>query len=346
MAFAADPTTIEPSLEDSFNTVTYTGNSTTNAITGVGFQPDFVWIKNRTNANSHILVDSVRGNNSFLESDGTGAESIRANEEFASFDPNGFTLQTNYIATNNSSYDYVAWAWKGAELPAINSNGSIPSVVSANPAAGFSIVSYTGNGLAVDNTIGHGLNLVPKMIIIKQRSGTTPWIVYHSEVGTGDHMELNQYYAASGTGSMFGYPTDVGVAPTDSVYTVGASSSVNASSQSFIAYCFAEVAGFSKFGSYVGGTANNPITLGFEPAFVMIKSYAGVAENWAMYDNKRSPSNPVNDILVANESFAESVDNVNQVINFDANGFTLVTTNSATNLSGASYVYMAFANQF
>jgi hypothetical protein len=348
MAFAADPTTIEPSLEDSFNTVTYTGNSTTNAITGVGFQPDFTWIKNRTNANSHILVDSVRGNDRFLECDNNGAESTRASEEFASFDPNGFTLQTNYIATNNSSYDYVAWCWKGAEIPAINSNGSIPSVVSANPAAGFSIVSYTGNGLAVDNTIGHGLNLVPKMIIIKQRSGTTPWIVYHSVVGTGGHMELNQTYAASGSGPIFGYPTNVGVSPTDSVYTIGADNSVNASSQSFIAYCFAEVAGFSKFGSYTGaGAAGLTVTTGFRPIWVMIKR-TDSANNWVIIDSVRDTSDPYSKILWADLPDAEAEGGSTTALSFSDTGFSMSTSaiGGSINASGGTYIYMAFANQF
>ncbi len=340
MAFAADPTTIEPSLEDSFNTVTYDGNNSTNPITDVGFQPDFVWIKNRTNANSHILVDSVRGNNSFLESDGTGAESIRANEEFASFDPNGFTLQTNYIATNNSSYDYVAWCWKGAELPAINSNGSIKSVVSANPAAGFSIVSYTGNGSA-GATIGHGLGVKPNMIIVKNRNILSNFVCYNSNLGATKYLLLN---TTDAQGDLTEIWNDT--EPTDSVYSVGFSTNLNGNGNNHIAYCFAEVVGFSKFGSYTGnGTTGNKQTINFEPAFVLIKR-TNDAGAWSLYDNKRSPTNPRDKKLVPNSSAAENVAGTTYQLNFYSDGFDFNGGGADLNVSGGTYIYMAFANQF
>jgi hypothetical protein len=258
MAFAADPTTIEPSLEDSFNTVVYSGTSGTQSITGVGFQPDLVWAKNRTAApTAHILSDSVRGIKQ-LTSSGTDAEGSSTNM-ITSYDSDGFGVGDAFALCNASGYNFVAWCWKGAEIPAINSNGSIPSVVSANPAAGFSIVSYTGTD--VNNTIGHGLGIAPNVIIIKDRTVGRNWRVYHSAIGTaGQNLKLNTTDVASSDAAIFQSTT-----PTGNVFYVGASGDVNANTDNFIAYCFAEVAGFSKFGSYTGtGAAGNFQDCGFD----------------------------------------------------------------------------------
>ena len=332
--YGYDPT---PPVPTSFNTVLWTGDgSTGRQITGVGFQPDLVWTKGRNSSDwHHFLQDSVRGATKFLKSNTTDAEGTTSPNIVQSFDTDGFTVNANGNS-NNSGSTYVAWCFKAGGAAVTNNNGTITSQVSANVEAGFSIVSYTGTGSAA--TVGHGLNATPKMIIVKGRTFSDHWVVYSDSIGLNGTLLFNSYNNIVALSNYWGTAN-----PTSNVFSLSTYAQNNTSSANFIAYCFAEVAGLSKFGNYSGGTANNLITLGFEPAFVMIKSYSGVQENWAIYDNKRSPSNPVNDILVVNESFAESVNNTNQVLNFNANGFTLVTTNSLTNLSGTSYLYMAFA---
>jgi hypothetical protein len=326
MAFAADPTTIEPTLEDSFNTVTYTGNGTDGRqITGVGFQPDLVWLKNRDTTNFHQLLDSVRGAGNRLFSNATNAESF-ATDTLQSFNSDGFTVGTDNDV-NGSGYDIVAWCWKGAELPAINSNGSIPSVVSANPAAGFSIVSWSGN--STTSTIGHGLNSAPKMIISKDRNFTERWNIFHASVGTGKYLQFTTAAAASFANA---WPT----LPDENVWYM--TNWENTTGHNYISYVFAEVAGFSKFGSYTGqsGDTSGYINCGFEPAFVMYKRYDGGGGDWYMVDNKRGTTK----FLRAHSSAAEAT--FNQVT-FDSTGFT-ITGSTATN--GESSIYMAFANQF
>ena len=344
MAFAADPTAVEPTLADSFNTATYTGNGTTNPITGVGFQSDLVWIKIRDVASSHVLIDSNRGVQKYLNSN-TANQEATSTDQFTSFDTDGFTLGANAGAggnTNQNGNNYVAWNWKGAELPAINSNGSIKSVVSANPAAGFSIVSYTGNGIATGQSFGHGLAESPNMIIVKNRTTAgTGWDVLFPEFMTsGQYMALNLTSGiANSANSGWG-----GSLPDNSKVFVGGSSWTNTNGDSYIAYCFAEVAGFSKFGSYTGNGSTQTIVTGFEPAFVMMKSSSTATNGyWVIIDNKRSPSNPRDNELFPNDSAAEYEGNRN--INFLSNGFEL-TSSSYNNDNGTTYIYMAFANQF
>ena len=342
MAFAADPTTIEPSLEDSFNTVLYTGDGTSsNEITGVGFQPDLIWGKQRNGSlQPHVLVDSVRGRERGLSSNNTNAEinydGYNPPVFLSSFDDNGFTLGYG-TGLNQSGINMVAWCWKGAELPAINSNGSIPSVVSANPAAGFSIVSFTGNGSA--GSVGHGLGQEPKIIILKNRDGTNSWVVRSSDLGNG-YLLLNSTNAYSST-AFWGNPTN-------SVFSFTSNSSGSILNAKHIAYCFAEVAGFSKFGSYTGngltGASGPSITTGFEPAFLMIKSY-DYAYGWVMYDNKRDTTNPRTIILEANTSSGD-LDLADIGIDFTLTGFQVVGDRGPINGSGLNFIYMAFANQF
>jgi hypothetical protein len=333
MAFAADPTTIEPSLEDSFNTVLYTGNANQQNISGVGFQPDLVWVKSRSNPQSHVLGDSVRGIRRALFSDLTNAESVSGGDNFIySFNTDGFSVGGGDYGVNNNGYTYVAWNWKAAELPAINSNGSITSVVSANPAAGFSIVSWTGNGNTA--SIGHGLSSAPDMIILKNRTDVDSWEIHHKSITpitysitfTSSAARLSNYFTAKDL----------------TTFSVGGYNRSNGLNDSMIAYCFAEVAGFSKFGSYTGtGASGNTVTLGFEPAFVMTKNIDDNAafDRWYIQDSVRGGGK----LLYADESFAEG--NFTS-IQFDANGFTINTTDTGINEIGKTYIYMAFANQF
>jgi len=335
MAFAADPTTIEPSLEDSFNIVLYTGDGTSNrTISGYGFDPDFLWMKPRNFAYSHNLYDTVRGDGIRLVTNSTAADQ---DIQYLKFTNDGFIEDAS--RNNESGVDYVVWGWKGAEIPAINSNGSIPSVVSANPAAGFSIVSYNSNGTA-GSTIGHGLEAEPKMIIVKNRDDVDKWAVYHNSIGATDFLVLNETAAAVSSSAYWN-----NTSPNSNVFTVGSTSPVNSpNNENYIAYCFAEVAGFSKFGSYTGTGSARTISLDFTPAFVMIKR-TGTTGSWQIFDNKRSTYRLIPNSTSAEQQSAGTNDEVTLV----ANGFTLPTdagngNNSA--LAGNTYIYMAFANQF
>jgi hypothetical protein len=340
MAFAADPTTIEPSLEDSFNTVAYTGQSVPYPVE-VGFTPDLIWVKSRTNSYNHGLFDTLRPNGRYLKSNTTDAQSASSDTALHTLTDTGFTW-TETAGSFNSSGNYVAWCWKGAELPAINSNGSITSVVSANPAAGFSIVSYTGS-VSQTGTVGHGLDIAPNVIFVKNRDNAYNWVCYFSELGASDYLSLNETYASSFPDSRPWNDTS----PTSSVFTAsnGSFIPVNENGSGFIAYCFAEVAGFSKFGSHT--TAAAKITTGFEPAWVMIK-YTGATSDWwimdlARWDGTSYGSNGgklIKPYLEANTSDAEGSVGSGS-IEVMSDGF--YPTNFF-NAGGA--IHMAFANQF
>ena len=320
-----------------FNTVLYSGNAGTQSITGVGFQPDFVWVKERNGTNAHYLQDIVRGNTKTLNSNETFGEGTVTNG-VTSFDADGFSLG-NSIAYNRSSYNYVAWCWKAGGAAVTNTDGTITSQVSANTEAGFSIVSWSAN-LTSGATVGHGLNSEPSLIIVKARSGADPvtnWGVYHSSLGNTKFLYLNRTDAA-GTSAGFWNNTS----PTSSVFTVGNSGNINGLANNMISYCFAEVEGFSKFGSYTGtGVSGNTVTVDFEPAFVMIKKSSDTG-SWYMFNNK-TKTGIYSDQLQANSSGAEQA---GLYVKFLANGFQLDTAASDLNTGGQTFIYMAFANQF
>ena len=252
-----------------FNTKLYTGNGSTNAITGVGFQPDFTWIKNRTGTNWHTLYDAIRGTTKVLNSNETGAESTDTTG-LTSFDSDGFTHGSGGNGNVNGG-SFASWNWKANGAGSSNTDGSITSSVSANTTSGFSIVSYTGNGTS-GATVGHGLGAVPKMIIVKKLNGGASWTIYNSNLSTGasSYLYLNST-DAEGT-NYAGYWNST--TPTSSVFTLGNAGDTNGNTNTYIAYCFADVQGYSKFGSYVGnGNADGAfVYTGFKPAWVMIKS--------------------------------------------------------------------------
>ncbi len=319
-----------------FNTVTYTGNGSTQSISGVGFKPDLVWIKSRSAATNHKLTDIVRGTTKGLVSNTAAAETTDTNG-LTAFGSDGFTLGTDSVY-NNSGATYVAWCWKAGGAAVTNTDGSITSEVSANVDAGFSIVKYTGNGTN-GATVGHALGVAPDLIFIKAISGISGnWITYDSVNSATNYLLLNGTAAPSTDLTPFNDTN-----PNSTVFSLGISSNTN-SGNPFIAYCFAEKAGFSKFGSYPGnGSATGPIvTTGFEPAFVMVKRYDSTG-NWVILDNKRDTSNPIDKTLNPNLSAAESTENS---IDFNATTFQLKSTNADTNANTATYIYMAFANQF
>ena len=321
---------------DYFNTKLYTGNGSTNAITGVGFQPDWVWLKDRDNANSHKLYDGVRGTTKFLSSEDNSAEGTQSNG-LTSFDSDGFTLGS-YGGTNGSGGgsgpNFVSWNWLGANGTASNTDGSITSTVSANTTSGFSIVSYTGTGVAA--TVGHGLNSPPELIITKGRGSTEGWFTTGSGGLDGKFIYLNTTDAAiaHNLGKTSGEITNTTM--------VVAGNGENQSSIDMIAYCFHSVQGYSKFGSYTGnGNSDGTfVYTGFKPAFVMIKASSQAETNWVIVDNKREGYNPDNNRLFPDTTQVEST---TDVVDLLSNGFKLRSGAGSSNGPSYTHIYMAFA---
>jgi hypothetical protein len=331
--------------EDYFNTVLYTSNQSTQSITGVGFQPDWVWIKDRSSSGyQHGLFDSVRGAGKSLESSTTTAERTQT-DSVTSFDLDGFSLGDNSEAgpgVNYGSTGHVAWNWKAGGTGVTNDDGSIQSTVSANTEAGFSIVSYTGTGS--NATIGHGLGVAPDMIIVKNRSdGADSWQVYHSANTSAPETERLKL---NGTDATLDLNLWQDTAPTSSVFYIATDSAVNGSGENLISYCFANKEGYSKFGNYTGnGSSDGPfVYIGFRPSWVMIKrAITSSTGSWAIVDSERAEYNPETDALLANSTIAESTGYLN--MDLLSNGFKLRDSGGTTNTSGDTYIYMAFAEQ-
>jgi hypothetical protein len=339
-----------------FNTVLYTGDgSSPRSLTGVNFQPDWVWLKRRNDAASHTLYDVVRtagstkgiATNSTVEEGLTASEGTTANFGYInSFDSDGFSVTTGASSdgyVNNSSDTYVAWNWLGGGTGVSNTDGDITSTVSANTTSGFSVVSYTGNGTN-GATIGHGLGVAPKMVIPKCRSDAGDWSCYHASLSASNNIFLNLTQAQSAIVDR----DNGGISTTSSTtFTVAQGGStlnnVNGSGRTYIAYCFAEKKGFSKFGSYTGNgsTDGTFVYTGFKPAFVIVKKY-NTTEDWFMYDNKRNGFNPDNFRLKANDAASEDPLSTGQ-IDLLSNGWKFRNSGTQYNASGDSYIYMAFA---
>ena len=321
---------------DYFNTKLYTGTGSSNAVTGVGFQPDLVWIKNRSQADWHQAFNVVSGASNVLYPNETAAES-NASTSFVSFDSDGFTVNTN-DGTNGNGESLVAWNWLADNTSgSSNTDGSITSTVSANTTSGFSIVSYAGS--ASNITVGHGLGAVPKMMIFKNRSSATSWTVYHESIGNANRLVLNNTNAQEST-NQFSF----GTSPTSSVFALGGGyGDVNTSGANYIAYCFAEKKGFSKFGSYTGnGNADGTfVYTGFKPAFFMVKQ-TDTIRNWNLSDNKRTNFGVSDGNLHPNLSNAE---NTYDILDFVSNGVKIRNSGNDYNASGGTFIYMAFAEE-
>ena len=321
---------------DYFNTKLYTGNGSTQSITGVGFQPDFVWLKDRsvgTSVASHHLFNSIVGAGKFQVSNLSDPEGVEATT-LTSFDSDGFSVSTD-TSTNNSGSNLVSWNWLGANGTASNTDGSITSTVSANTTSGFSIVKFTTPSSGT-STVGHGLNVVPKVWIHKRLNDSENWQIYHHSIGNTKKIMLNSTNAAS-TSSIWQDTT-----PTSSLMYLGTAGSTVFASSDYIAYCFAEKKGFSKFGSYTGNgsTDGTFIYTGFKPAFTIVKP-SSFADNWEIYDNKRNTFNTGSTKrLKANSSEAESD---SPRVDFLSNGFKLRGTTGFPNTNGETFIYMCFA---
>ena len=321
------------SPSDYMNTVLYTGTGTTRSVTGVGFQPDLIWTKSRSNPSNHGLVDVIRGTNKVVFTDSTDAEYTLS--AIDSFDSDGFTTSSSGSYNNLSGWTYVAWNWKAGGTPVSNTDGTITSSVSANVDSGFSIVSYTGTG--ANATVGHGLTSAPEMVILKNRSITSEWRVYAASVCDGtNYLFLNSTSGLQAASTIWN-----NTIPTATTVSIGTHASVSGSGNNLVMYCFHSVEGFSKIGSYTGNGSSTDgpfVYLGFRPSFVLIKRTNSTGF-WVMLDDERSAYNVTDDVLYANASNAESVA---QATDFLSNGFKLRTTDSDVNASG-TYIYMAFA---
>jgi len=313
---------------DYFDINLWTGTGATNTITNSGsMQPDFVWIKSRSTANSHR----------------TAAEATES-DSLTSFNSNGFTLgaDTSGGGVNVSTRSYVGWQWKANGAGVTNTAGTITSTVSANTTSGFSIVRY-GVATGSNATVGHGLGVAPSMIIIKGTNlSAWDWAVYHASLGNTQYLALNTT-AAAATSSAFWNNTS----PTSTVFSIGTNSSVNANTYTYIAYCFAPISGFSAFGSYTGnGSTDGPfVYLGFRPAFVMVKVSSGSARGWSMWDDARSIANgdSFNYRLEANSSAADDTGSGGGPIDLLSNGFKIRNTAIFDNESGSTFIYACFA---
>ena len=324
-----------------FNTILWTGNGADRTIT-TDHATDWIWMKDRDQSIYHRLTDSVRGAAKALFTNTNDSEQSDQYGTVGSFTSTGFTIRqgasnSTYVGANENNIKYVGWSWVAGGSASSNSNGSITSSVSANTTAGFSIVTYTGTGSAA--TVGHGLGAVPAWYFIKKRNSSTGsnWIVYHESIsGTGDGhiwLDLNN---ERGTDTNSWNNT----APTSSVFSIGTRTENNNNTDTFIAYCFAEKKGYSKFGSYTGnGASQNFIYTGFKPAWVLFKKSSGT-NHWNLYDNKRNTFNPESNLLYPSLSDAEASFSG---VDFVSNGISIKTNNTNFNDSGGTYIYMAFA---
>jgi len=325
-------TTINKST-DYFNTKTWTGNGSTQTISGIGFQPDLVWYKNRSVSHGHRWQDSVRGVGNVVYSNATQGQDTGITNMITAYNSDGYALGAD-VGSNGSGSNYGSWNWKANGQGSANTDGSINTTyTSANTTAGFSIVKYTGTGS--NATVGHGLGVAPKMIIAKRLTDAESWGVYHIANGTNKYMKLDETESAQTATSVWN-----DTAPTSSVFYLGTSGLCNGSGKDMIAYCFAEKTGYSKFGSYTGnGNVNGPfVYTGFKPAFVLLKESSGT-DNWILMDNKRLGYNPRNEVLFPNLNNTEQA---HDRIDLLSNGFKMNNDDGSINQSGQTYIYMAF----
>jgi hypothetical protein len=303
---------------------TYTGNaaarSLSNAVNSVSFQPDLVWIKSRTpGATSHALFDSTRGTGKYLSSDTTAAETTNANT-LTAFNGDGFSLGTDTTIVNANANSYVAWQWRESIT------------------AGLDVVSYAGTG--VNRTVAHNLGVAPAMIIVKrsQTGATSNWQVRHTSIAAANSIQLNSTNQAAAAATVWN-----STAPTSSVFSLGTSTDVNASGISYVAYCFAEIAGFSRFGSYTGnGLADGPFVFcGFRPRWVMVKRTDTNGFDWRIFDVARNSSNVTTNTLFPNSALTEET--TFNFIDILSNGLKPRSADNATNASGGTYIFAAFA---
>ena len=321
---------------DYFNTKLYTGTGSSHAITGVGFAPNWVWLKRRDTSGNNYVFDTVRGATQRLITNDPASDAVD-NASLTAFGSDGFTVNTETDLNANSG-TFVSWNWKAGTSVSGTSTGSGTGKAysgSVNTTSGFSIIKYLGNGSS-GHTIPHHLSAVPQFIVVKSLDRGTNWITYQAPLGAGKFLRLNQTNAESTSSSRWNDTT-----PTSTVFTVGNDGDLNNNDEDYIAYIIANVQGYSKIGNYTGnGNADGPFTyLGFKPAFIMIKR-TDVAKNWYINDNLRDGYNNDNPYLSPNLTAAGTG---GTEIDLLSNGFKITASGTGHNQSGGTYIYMAFA---
>ena len=326
---------------DYFNPVLYTGNGAYgNGITGVGFQPDLVWIKKRNATADHEVYDAVRGTDKAIESNTNDVERTGVNL-LHSFDADGFTVD-DHGGINSNTNTFVSWNWKANGAGSANTDGSVDSTVSVNSTSKFSIVTWTGTGSVL--TVGHGLGVAPTLMLIKKRTSSTgDWIVYHEAISAGGTKGIELTTGAENTVS--GWFNDT--VPTSSVFTTGTNGNIGENGADYVAYCFKDVPGYSKFGKYAGNSSTDGpfIYTGFKPELVIYKGSSGTgsADNWEMHTGATDLYNPMDTNIYPNLANAESAPgSTTDRLDFLANGFKIRTSGSDYNNSSAVYIYIAF----
>ena len=327
-------TTINKST-DYFETTTYTGGATD--VSSLSFQPDFVWVKKRSGAEGHALFDAVRGVLKALKSDSANSEDTRSGS-LTSFDNDGWSMGGTDGIISAPGSTYVGWSWKANGAGSANTDGSTATTVSVNTTAGFSIVKWTGT--SGNTTIGHGLGVIPSVVIAKNTGGSgTNWTVYHKDLSSGYYVKLNLSNAQDNANAYF--TAD----PTNSILSLTGNTAANSNGNNMIAYCFNDVQGYSKFGSYVGnGNVDGTfVYTGFKPAFVLAKKTNEANTSWIMLDNKRLTSfNPIEVRMFANLSSAE--DDINtSYCDLVSNGFKIRKDDNNINDANDTYIYITFA---
>ena len=357
---------------EAFNTVLYTGDGSTQAVSGVGFQPDFVWLKNRNSTGSNMAYDSVRGATYYLHQNETLGQTNGSNltSNLQSFDSDGFTViyrASNADNTNRDTYTYASWNWKAGGAPTADNSagaGAVPTAgsvkidgsnlgsalagsiaatrLSANTTNGFSIVTWTGN-LTSGATVAHGLSQAPDYIIVKVLNASRNWGIGSDHLSGSTWENYLQFTIGAELDNVNMFND---TAPSSSVFTIGNNTDINGSGDTYVAYCFHSVEGYSKAGMWTGnGNADGPFAYtGFKPAFLMLKDYtSGTGENWRIRDSVRNPYNVVNDGLRPSANSAEDVDSSGSLTDFLSNGFKLRNADNNNNGSGRTYLYLAFA---
>lgn len=321
---------------------TYTGTGATqtisNAVNGVSFQPDLVWVKGRSGATDHAWYDAVRGVQKQIESNTTTAETTETTG-LTAFGSTGFTIGA-LAQMNTNAATYVAWQWNAGGSTVTNTSGTISAQVRANATAGFSVVTFTSTGSSGAVTVGHGLGVAPAMVITKERGAVGSWGVYHTGLTTPASQFLNlQTTGAATTNTSYWGNTN----PTSTVVTLG-NGTMMALNTTMVMYCFAAVAGYSAFGSYTGnGSADGPfIYTGFRPRFVLFKK-SSAADDWVIYDTSRDTYNVASNNLYPNGSYAEDSNTTNRAADILSNGFKIRSSATYLNLNAATFIYAAFA---
>ena len=316
--------------KDYYSTILYTGNATADRQITAGFQPDMAWAKSRTNTENHALFDSVRGGYRFMPDQENAQD---ANTGVTAWNSTGYEIGSP-DSFNSNSQDFVNFAWKMGTTSGLTGGTITPSGYSISTTAGQSIIAYTGTGSA--GTIPHGLGKIPQAILVKETSHATNWAVYHNYLGNTTFLKLNTNDASASTSNWDS------TSPTSSLFSIGAGGQVNTSGRTYVAYCFANIPGYSKSGYFVGNSnSDGPFFYtGFRPAFILAKN-TNSSTDWMILDDKRLGYNEANYRFKANTNVAEASDISGDIV---STGFKIRTTSSDWNTSGDYYNYLAFAD--